>query len=286
MELIAASVLGIIQGLTEFLPVSSSAHLILVPWLLGWRPEGIIFDVSLHLGTAIAVLAFFWKDWLALGVEVVRGIRERDPLGNSRRRLAWYLALGTLPAMFVGLQYEKFVEANFRSPLISVATLVVFAVFLYVADRIGDRSRTLDNLSIGDSLWVGCSQALALIPGVSRSGITIGTSLLRNVDRPSAARFSFLLSTPIIVGAAMLQGWHLLEAIRDPVGFSARQGLGGVIEIRWEVLALGTASAALTGFACIRYFLRYIQSRSFLPFVVYRIGLAAVVLIVYLRHGA
>ncbi len=284
MELLAAAILGTVQGLTEFLPVSSSAHLILVPWILGWRPEGITFDVSLHLGTAVAILAYFWREWVLLAEEVLRGLLERKPLGNPQRRLAWYLVLGTIPAMIVGLCFEKYVEANFRSPLISVANLVIFAVFLYVAERTGRQSRTLEQFSLSDSIWVGASQALALIPGVSRSGITIGTSLLRDVDRPSAARFSFLLSTPIIVGAALLQGWHLFEAVRNPAIFAAKHALIGPVEIHWTALVVGTVCAAVVGFLCIRYFLRYIQSHNFVPFVVYRIVLAAVVLILFLKQ--
>ncbi len=286
MELFAAAILGSIQGLTEFLPVSSSAHLILVPWILGWRPEGIVFDVSLHLGTAVAILAFFWKDWVMLAGEVIRGIVELRPLGNPRRRLAWYLVLGTMPAMIVGLKFEKYVEENFRSPLISVVNLIVFAAFLYLAERLGNRSRRIDELTVADSLWVGMSQALALLPGVSRSGITIGTSMLRDVDREASARFSFLLSTPVIVGAALLQGWHLFEAVHTPLAYSARHGMAaGTVAVRWDVLALGIASAAITGFFCIRYFLRFIQTRSFMPFVIYRILLAAAVLLLYFKHG-
>lgn len=282
MELLASAVLGIVQGLTEFLPISSSAHLILVPWILGWKPEGLVFDVSLHVGTAVAILAYFWRDWVTLAREFVHGLLARDPLGNSHRKLAWLLIVGTLPAAIVGVLFEKQVENQLRSPLVTVATLVALGIVLYVADRRSRRQRSLDDFSWGDSIWIGLSQALALIPGVSRSGITISTALLRDADRPSAARFSFLLATPVIVGAGMFEGWHLLKAIRHPP-FSMAGGMANPVEIKWAVLATGVCCAAITGFLCIRYFLRYLQAGTFVPFVIYRFVLAAIVLLFYFR---
>jgi undecaprenyl-diphosphatase len=275
MEIFAAAILGIIQGLTEFLPISSTAHLILVPWFLGWKPEGLTFDVALHVGTAIAILAFFWKDWIRLAKEVLLGIKEGKWLGNADRRLAWLLVVGTLPAMVVGLALEKKAEAQLRSPLITVFTLAVLAAVLFFAERKSRQNRTLENYGWADSILIGISQAIALIPGVSRSGITMTTALFRNSDRTSAARFSFLLSTPVIVGAGLLQCLHLLRAIRHP---------GADVEaVHWGPLGVGFVCAAVSGFLCIRYFLRYIQTRSFTPFVIYRFLLAAVVLIYYLK---
>ena len=281
MELFAAAVLGVIQGLTEFLPVSSSAHLILVPWLLGWRPEGIAFDVSLHVGTAVAILAYFWKDWLELARESVTGILSGSPLGNRKRMLMWFIAAGTLPAVIVGLLFEQEIEETLRSPLVTVVTLAVFGMFLYLCERRSRLARSLDQFSWGDALWIGLSQALALIPGVSRSGITMSTALLRNADRASAARFSFLLATPVIVGAGVLETWRLLEIVRTPAALSA--GIPAQDNISWAVMAIGILFAAVTGFFCIRFFLRYLQTRTFVPFVVYRFVLAAVVLAFYLR---
>lgn len=283
MEIFAAIVLGIIQGLTEFLPVSSSAHLILVPWIAGWKPEGLFFDVSLHIGTAVAILAFFWAEWVELAKEVILGFAEGKPLGNPKRRLAWFLVVGTLPALAVGLTLEKSVEDNLRSPLVTVFTLIVFGALLYYAERLSRQDRSLDQFNWGDSIWIGLSQVLALIPGVSRSGITISTSMLRNTDRSSAARFSFLLSTPVIVGAGILQGWRFIKVLRHPVLVASAEA--GILEIKWAVLVAGIVSAAVTGFLCIRYFLRYLQSHSFVPFVVYRVILAVIVLLFYLRHG-
>jgi undecaprenyl-diphosphatase len=275
MEILAAAILGIIQGLTEFLPISSSAHLILVPWFLGWKPEGLTFDVSLHVGTAIAVLAFFWKDWIRLAREVLLGFKEGKLLGNPDRRLAWLLVVGTLPALVVGLALEEKAEAQLRSPLITVFTLAALAVLLFIAEKKSRQSRTIENYGGADSLWIGLSQAIALIPGVSRSGITMTAAMLRDSDRISAARFSFLLSTPVIVGAGLLQLLHLIKAVRHPAAV--------IEQIHWSALGVGFVCAAVSGFFCIRFFLRYLQTRSFTPFVIYRFLLAAAVLIYYLK---
>jgi undecaprenyl-diphosphatase len=275
MGILAAAILGIIQGLTEFLPVSSSAHLILVPWFFGWEPNGIAFDVSLHLGTAIAVLAYFWSDWIHLAGEVIKGFREGSPLGNPDRRLAWFLAVGTIPALVVGLALEKRVEAQLRSPLITVFTLASLGLLLFYAERKGRQDRALGVFTWADAIWIGLSQAVALIPGVSRSGITMTTALLRGSNRTSAARFSFLLSTPVVVGAGVLEGWRLIKAVRYPAA--------GVSSVQWEVLFVGILCAAVTGFLCIRFFLRYLQTKNFTPFVIYRFLLAGIVLVYYLK---
>jgi len=276
-EIIAAGCLGVLQGLTEFLPISSSAHLILVPWIFGWKPEGIAFDVALHVGTAVAVLAYFWREWLQLVREVIKGILTGDPFGNKHRRLAWYLAAGTLPAVVMGLAFEHAIEQKLRSPILTVVTLTVFGLVLYAGERRSKQTRSMDDFTLADSIWVGLSQAVALIPGVSRSGVTISTALFRDADRASAARFSFLLSTPVIVGAGLLEAGRLLGGAVQ----SAERGTAGPT---WAVLAAGIAAASVSGFLCIRYFLRYLQTRSFFPFVVYRWALAVVVLVCYLRY--
>jgi len=240
--------------------------------------------VSLHLGTAVAVLAYFWREWVGLAASTIRGLAEKKPFSDATRRLAWYLLVGILPAMVVGLAFEREVEEFLRSPLISVVTLIVFAMYLYCAERRGSQNRVLEQLSLADSIWIGISQSLALVPGVSRSGVTIGTGLLRNLDRFSAAKFSFLLATPVIVGAALLEGWHLFQALYNPSVFSGPPGIAGPVVVHWDVLAVGVLSAAVTGFFCIRYFLRFLQTRSLLPFVVYRLILAVVVLTFYLTN--
>jgi len=271
MEIIAAIILGIIQGLTEFLPVSSSAHLILAPWFFGWNPEGLIFDVSLHVGTALAVVAFFWRDWVLLAREAIKGLMEGHPFGNARRRLAWFLVAGTIPAGVLGLLFEDVVENTLRSPLVPVFTLVVFGLLLFYAEKKSRRNRELNSYTLADAIWIGFAQAAALVPGVSRSGITMTAALLRDSDRTSAARFSFLLSTPVIVGAGLLNALHLFKTANDPSADA----------VSFAVLGTGVAAAAVTGFLCIKFFLRYLTRGSFLPFAVYRILLAAVILVFY-----
>ena len=263
--------MGIIQGLTEFLPISSSAHLILVPWFFGWDPEGLIFDVSLHVGTALAVIAFFWRDWVLLAREAIKGLMERRPFGNAQRKLAWFLVVGTIPAGVIGLLFEDVVESTLRSPLVPVFTLVVFGLLLFYAEKKSRRNRELKSYTLVDAICIGLAQAVALIPGVSRSGITMTTALLRNSDRTSAARFSFLLSTPVIVGAGLLSALSLFKSANDPTGDV----------ISFAVLGAGVAAAAVTGFFCIKFFLLYLTRGSFLPFVVYRVLLAVVILVFY-----
>jgi undecaprenyl-diphosphatase len=277
MEIFAAALLGIVQGLTEFLPISSSAHLILVPWFLGWKPEGLAFDVSLHVGTAIAVIAFFWKDWIRLACELILGIKEGKLLGNPDRRLAWFLVVGTIPALVAGLAFEGFVEQQLRSPLIIVFTLAILAAFLFWAERRSRQDRTIENYTWADSISIGFSQALALIPGVSRSGITMTVGMLRNSTRTSAARFSFLLSTPVIAGAGILELLRLVKAALHPSQ--------GMELVHWNALAVGFVCAAVSGFLCIRFFLRYLQTRSFMPFVVYRFLLAGLVFVYYVKFS-
>ncbi len=274
MEIFAAAILGIIQGLTEFLPVSSSAHLILVPWFFGWKPEGLAFDVSLHVGTAIAVLVFFRSDWLRLAREFLIGLKEGNLFGNKSRMLVWFLVVGTLPALVLGLLLDETVETRLRSPLITVFTLAALGALLLFAERKSRQNRTIEVFTWTDSLWIGFSQAIALIPGVSRSGITMTTAMLRDTTRTDAARFSFLLSTPVIVGAGILQGWRLIKAVHHPIE--------GTAPVQWSVLFVGVMCAAITGFLCIKFFLRYLQKRSFVPFVIYRFLLAGVVLAYYL----
>lgn len=273
-ELLASAVLGIIQGLTEFLPVSSSAHLILFPWLLGWDPEGLTFDVAVHFGTSLAVLSFFWKDWLELGRAFLAGLRQGDFVQDAQRRLGWYLIIATVPAALVGFYLQDYIEEQLRSPIVTVVTLIVFGGVLYYSEHKGSQSRSLEDATLADGIWIGLVQALALVPGVSRSGITISMALFRDIDRTSAARFSFLLSTPIVVGASLLKGIELLSATS-----AERSVASGSVSVL--VLLTGITFSAITGFLCIRYFLRYLRSGSFTPFVLYRIGLALTVWTIY-----
>ncbi len=196
-------------------------------------------------------------------------------MGNADRRLAWFLVVGTLPALVAGLAFEAIVEEHLRSPLIIVFTLPIFAVFLFGAERKSRQDRAIENFTWADSLSIGFSQALALIPGVSRSGITMTTAMLRNSTRISAARFSFMLSTPVIAGAGILEILRLAKAVLHPAE--------SMPAVNWSAMGVGFLCAAISGFLCIRFFLRYIQTKSFTPFVVYRFLLAGLVLIYYLK---
>ncbi|MGD0661754.1 MAG: undecaprenyl-diphosphate phosphatase [Syntrophorhabdales bacterium] len=257
MTLLQAVVYGLVQGLGEFLPISSSAHLVLVPWFFGWTDPGLTFDVALHVGTLVAVIAYFWRDWCRL---IVRGFTEAwSPEG----RLFWYLVIATIPGGIGGFLLEKKAEDAFRAPLLIAVLLMVMGLVLYAADHWGTKKRGLKTITLGTSLSIGISQVLAVIPGVSRSGITITTGLATGLTREAAARFSFLLSTPIILGAAMVKVPHLLAHPRLITG---------------DFVA-GIVVSCITGFASIGFFLRYIQTRSLLPFVVYRVALGVLVII-------
>jgi undecaprenyl-diphosphatase len=258
---------GIVQGLTEFLPVSSSAHLTLLPWFFGWEDPGLGFDVALHVGTLVAVLWYFWRDWWTLAQAALRGVRASDPLGNPEAALFWKLVVASAPAAVIGVLFEHAAEEAFRAPALIATTLATLGAFLYWADR----RRTDDTpaeavISWADAIVIGTAQAAAIVPGVSRSGITIAVGRLRGAGREAAARFSFLLSTPIIAGAALVKVKAFSAAVHDPVGFVA------------------VAASAISGFAAIVTLLRYVRTRDYLPFVLYRFALAALVVVVLLTR--
>ena len=258
-ELWQAALLGVVQGLTEFLPISSTGHLILVPALFGWRGgvvDSLQFDVALHLGTLIALLAVFWRDWLALIAAALTSLGRRS-LADPQARLAWLIVLGTVPGVVAGALLEQHVETTLRSPLVIGAAMVVVALVLALLDRLGRQTRDEHSLGAAGALAIGIGQAVALIPGVSRSGSTIATGLGLGLTRASAARFSFLLSTPIIAGALAKEGLDV-----------ARQGLGGG---ETTVFAAGIVSAGVSGYLCIRFLLAYLRHHSLMPFVIYRI---------------
>ncbi len=248
--------LGIVQGLGEFLPISSSAHLILVPWFMGWPDPGLTFDVALHVGTLIAVVAYFWRDWVRL---IAAAPRPRTPDG----KLFWLLIAGSIPGAIFGLLLDNMAEQALRSPLLIASTLSLMGLALLVADRWSARDRGLADVGVVDTLAIGLAQALAIIPGVSRSGATIAAARLRGVDRVAAARFSFMLGTPIIVGAALFKLRHLAEtpgAIDGP-------------------FIAGIATAAVVGALSIAFMLRYVQRAGLGLFVVYRLLLAGLVVV-------
>jgi undecaprenyl-diphosphatase len=254
MSLMRALILGILQGATEFLPVSSSGHLVLVPWLLGWPDPGLAFDTMVHWGTAFAVLGYFWRDWLNLlqsSWQVVR-TRSLEPPGA---RLVVLLILGTLPAAVAGYLLEDFFESMFARPAAAAGFLLVTAGFLAVSERLTHRCRELEELGKRDALTVGTAQALAIFPGISRSGATIAAGMGRGLTRAAAARFSFLLATPIILGAGTFKLLDLAQA--------------GELAAQTPSLVVGFLFALLVGLACIHFLLRYLQRHSLYPFAIY-----------------
>jgi undecaprenyl-diphosphatase len=269
-DLLRVIVLGIVQGLTEFLPVSSSGHLILAREFFGWEFEDdLTLDVALHLGTTAAVLGFFWREWALMGRGALDRLARRqataEPVYNQR--LLALLILGSIPAAVAGFALESYIEDNVRSEFVVGAMLIVFAAVLYAAERAGSLSRGIEDCASPDALWVGLAQAVALVPGVSRSGVTMTAGLTRGFTRQDAARFSFLLSTPVIVGAGALR---LVEAFGE-----------GVSASEVGTMLAGALVAAATGWLSIRYLLRFLGSATFLPFVVYRCGLGMFVLVYF-----
>lgn len=256
MTTFEAVILGLVQGLGEFLPISSSAHLVLVPWLFKWEDPGLTFDIALHLGTLIAVAIYFWRDWLRLFSKGFTDTKSTDG------RLFWYLVAASIPGAIIGFMLEKYAETIFRNPVLIAGMLILLGVVLYWADRRGAKKINIKNISFGTSFLIGVSQALAIIPGVSRSGITMTTGLLLGLTREGAARFSFLLSAPIIFGAAAVK---LPLLISHPSLITSNFIIGMVI-------------SCATGIASIGFLLRYVQTKTFLPFSWYRFILGAVVI--------
>jgi undecaprenyl-diphosphatase len=272
-QLFQALIMGITQGLTEFLPVSSSGHLLLVPYLFGWDDpfiDSLAFSVVLHAGTLLALLVYFREDWLRLIPAGLATIRDRSFKGNPERKLAWMLVLSTIPAAIFGVLLNDVIENAVRQPGLVAVALVVGAGVLWLADRWGARSRTTDDVGPGIALGLGFAQAIALIPGVSRSGISISAALFAGLTRVDAVRYSFLMATPITAAAV---AWEGLKLVRGEVaGASA------------GVLLVGVVSSFVFGVLAIAVLLRYVRTQSFTIFVVYRLILAAVVVAVFLSR--
>lgn len=251
-----AIVLGAVQGLAEFLPISSSAHLVLVPWLFRWNDPGLVFDVALHLGTLVALLLYYWRDWLAMGASIFNG-------DSDRRRLLILLIVASIPGALIGVLFEKQAESTFRSPVVIAIALAVLGVVLWISDRSAPQNRKIADVSFRDALLIGFSQAFAIIPGVSRSGSTITAARLLSLERADAAHFSFLMATPIIAGAGLFEGRHLLH-----------EGVTG------DVIA-GFVTAAVFGVVAIAGLIRFVRTRTYEPFAWYRMILAGLVIVVY-----
>ncbi len=263
MNIFQAVSYGLIQGLTEFLPVSSSAHLTLLPVFTGWEDPGLSFDVALHWGTLIAAVVYFRKDVLrliALAIESLKGA------STPEHHLPWKIAAATIPGAILGLLLEKHAEHAFRSPLLLAVTLSTMGLALFAADRWGSKQIPLEQISWRQAIIIGVCQGIALIPGVSRSGITITTALVLGLDREAAVRFSFFLAIPITLGAGLVKFKYLIHNIGDPA------------------IPVGLLVSALSGLAAIHILITYVRRKSFTPFVVYRLALAVAIVAFIATH--
>ena len=270
--LLQALVMGIVQGLTEFLPVSSSGHLVIVPFLLGWDDPFITsleFSVMLHIGTLVALLVYFRRDWLRLVPAGLAAVRDRSFAGDPDRRLAWLIAAATVPALVAGFVLNDLIEDQFREVGLVALMLIVGGAILWLAERHGRRDATIGGLSLPVAIGIGGAQALALVPGISRSGISIAAGLFAGLERDAAARFSFLMATPITAAAGAYEGLTLLR------------GESGVV-IQIVPLVAGMVASLVAGFLAIAVLLRFLRTRSTGVFVAYRVLLALLVVVVWL----
>jgi undecaprenyl-diphosphatase len=247
-----AIILGIVQGLTEALPISSSAHLVIVPWLFNWHYQGLSFDIALHFGTALAFGLYFFKDW----IEIIGSAFTKESARKSN--MLWYIMIGTIPGAIAGLVLEKKAETVFRSITVIAATLFVFGIILFIADRIGKRQKTMKDVNLKSCVIIGLAQMLAIVPGVSRSGITITAGLFEGFTREAAARFSFLLATPIVFAAAVLK-LPKLHAADFNTAFWA-----------------GVMASAVSGFFGIHFLLKFVKKANLNIFVLYRVAFAII----------
>ncbi|HET7494836.1 MAG TPA: undecaprenyl-diphosphatase UppP [Candidatus Limnocylindrales bacterium] len=272
--IVQALVMGIVQGLTEFLPVSSSGHLIVVPFLAGWDDafiRSLAFSVMLHMGTLLALLVYFRAEWIRLVPAALATIRDRSLQGDEDRRLAWLLIASTIPAAIAGVVLNDLIETSFRQVELVALTLIVGGIILALADRFGAKSRTIEDVTFPIAIGIGVAQALALVPGISRSGISISAARMVGMDRGSAARFAFLMATPITAGAGLFEIRKLIV------------GEGGV-DVSIAPLVVGFAAAAISGMVAIHFMLSFLRRQSLDVFVLYRFALAAVVLIIWLTR--
>jgi len=260
--IIQSIILGIAQGLGEFLPISSTAHLILIPYFAGWPDPGLSFDVALHLGTLVAVLVFFWKDWLRIFKSAYLSIQQNG-FKKMNEEMLYYIIIATIPGALFGVLFEKKAETVFRSPLLIALALIIVGYILYQADKKNKGERGLANINLKDSILIGLSQAVAIIPGVSRSGATISSGLFRGINKADAARFSFLLSTPIIAGAAILKLPHLFQE-----GIDAN-------------LLAGILASAISGYLAIKYLLQFLNKDNYRIFFWYRLIVGLAVILFY-----
>jgi undecaprenyl-diphosphatase len=275
MPIYQAVVLAIVQALTEFLPISSTAHLVLIPWLFGWKDAGLTFDVALHAGTLVAVIIYFFRDWMqiigqAFGLNI--GV---DPDLRQNRNLLWLLAVASIPIGIVGYLFDKQADTTWRQPYVIGTMMILVGIVLWMAEKRRVGSKSMSTIQFSDGIAVGLAQAVSVIPGTSRSGATISAGLFRNMNRETAARFSFLLSTPAIAAAVAKKAWDIHKE-------------GGIPPDMKVPIAVGIIVSGVLGAIVIAFFLRYLRRSSLMPFVYYRIvfGIIVIALAAFFRFSA
>ena len=272
MPIFEALILGLVQGLTEYIPVSSTAHLLLIPWLLGWSSPTFAFTILIQWGTLVGVLIYFWRDLWAIVRGMIDGLIKRQPLGTPEARLGWWIVVATIPAVIIGLLFKKAVEALQSQPVVIAVILMAAGGLMIAAERFGKRNRPIDSMTATDAGVIGLWQTLAFLPGVSRSSATMSGGMLRNFERAGAARFSFLMSIPALLGAGVIAIKDLLE-------------VKGLLATLAAPLAVGFVVAAISGYVSIRWLLGYLKSRSLTVFTIYRLAFGALIIIVALSRG-
>jgi len=275
MPIYQAVVLAIVQALTEFLPVSSTAHLALIPWLFGWKDGGLTFDVALHAGTLVAVIIYFFRDWVQIIGQAFGLNIGRDPELKQNRNLLWLLAVGSIPIGIVGYLFDKQADTTWRQPYVIGTMLIVVGIVMWIAERRRIGSKSMSTIQMSDGIAVGLAQAVSVIPGTSRSGATISAGLFRNMNRETAARFSFLLSTPAIAAAVLKKAWDIHKE-------------GGLPADMKLPIVVGIVVSGVLGAVVIAFFLRYLRRSSLMPFVYYRIvfGIIVIALAAFFRFSA
>ena len=263
VDFLRAVFLGLVQGLTEFLPISSSAHLAIIPQVIGWDDPGAAFTAVIQIGTEVAVLLYFWRDIWTIGTGWLRGVFSRDARQEREWPMGWFIIIGSMPIVLLGVALKDVIESDFRSLWLIGGTLVVFGVVLGVADRVGGASRRIDELTWSHAVLLGLAQAMALIPGVSRSGATISMGRFLGYERAAATRYAFLLAIPAVVGAGVFE-------LREIPGGDNAYGVMPTI--------VATVVSFVVGLAVIHWLLKYVSTHSFLPFVIYRIGFGGLTL--------
>lgn len=272
MDELQALILGILQGAAEFLPISSSGHLVLVPWWLGWDSPPLIYDVAVHVGTATAVIVYFWRDWLRLFQASFAALQQRT-IKTADEKMLLFLALATIPAAIAGLLLEDFFDDAFSDPALVALMLLVTAALLTFSERTTNTTRTLQSIRLPDAIAIGFAQALAIMPGISRSGSTIAMGLIRDFTREDAARFSFLLATPIILAAGAKQTLDVILGAEEVDAALA------------NALVIGFISSLITGYLCIAFLLRFVRQRRLYGFAVYCAAFGVVSFVAALLRG-